>query len=97
MKRLTLPLPPNPADFVSNQLAYNRAIYDWMQRVKVSCEGTLNLNMSPCITPILSTGFTTSSIVSGTSTGTDIANALCTLIAMLTAKGIISPSITKQG
>lgn len=96
MKQLALPQPPNPESpaFKTNTLAYHRAIYDWMRQVKGLTESAHNLVAKPCGQQLQATDFTTNTAMTGTMTGTDIANALCSLVQTLTNKGIISPSIT---
>jgi hypothetical protein len=96
MKRLNLPQPPSPTlpQYRSNPAAYNQAAFEWMQRAKGLLEQAHNSVASPCGQQLLSTAFTTNTTITGTSTGTDVANFLCSLVQTLTNKGIISPSIT---
>jgi len=96
MRKLTLPTPPNPDDqkYKSNALALSRAVYQWMSQVKGLMETAHNGNASPCGQQIQVGSFTTNTTLSGTMTGTQIANGLCSLVQTLTNKGIISPSIT---
>jgi len=96
MKTLQIPHPPNPDDqrYKTNPLAYNRAVFNWMQVTKGAVEQAHNSVATPCGQQIMATAFTTNTALTGTMTGTQIANALCSLVQVLTNKGIISPSIT---
>jgi hypothetical protein len=96
MKRLSLPQPPDPDEprYKNNALAYNRAAYEWMAKVKGLAESAHNLAAAPCGQQLQVASFTTNTAISGTSTGTDVVNFLCSLVQTLTNKGIISPSIT---
>ncbi len=97
MKRVSIPNPPNPMDaqYVKNTLAYERAVYDWMTRVKGALESCSAVNDTPCAQNIVVGSYATETAVSGTSTGTDLANAVCTITAALTTKGILSPTTSK--
>ena len=95
MKRVALPSPPAPP-IEGPQLAHFRAMYDWASVLKQALETTINANMAPCTTPMLSTAFTTNTVLNGTATTTDLANVLGTLIAVLQAKGILSPTAPFQ-
>lgn len=95
-RQLSLPKPPHPEapQFKQNQMAYHRAVYDWMCQVKGLTEQAHNVATKPCGQQLQAASFSTNTAMTGTMTGTDIANALCTLVQTLTNKGIISPSIT---
>lgn len=95
MKRLVLPAPPVIQDGV-NPLAYMRQMHDWAQRVKGVLEDTAKINWSPCGQAILATNFTTNTVVSGTTTGTDLSNVVSSLVTILRAKGILSPTSTRN-
>lgn len=97
MKRLTLPQPPDPANGqYTNQLAYNRAVHDWCARVKGLVEDGWRINSAPCGQQMLATSFTTGTVVTGTTTGTDLANVVASLIQALTDKGILSPTASRS-
>jgi len=96
MRRLSLPKPPDPDQprFKTNPHAYNRAMYDWAQQVKQLTEQAHNISATPCGQQIQVSSFTTNTAISGTTTGTDLTNFVCSLVVALTNKGIISPTIT---
>lgn len=94
MKRIRLPMPPNPNDsgYATSPMAYQRAVHDWMMRTKEALETASAVNDVPAAQPLVSTSFTTNTMITGTSTGTDIANFVCSLVAVLTQRGIITPN-----
>ena len=96
MRRLSLPKPPDPDHpaFKSNPHAYSRAMYDWARQVKQLTEQAHNITASPCGQQIQVSSFTTNTALSGTATGTDLTNFVCSLVATLQDKGILSPTIT---
>jgi hypothetical protein len=88
VRRLILPpVPPNAT------LADMR---QWAAHVKSLTENYARLQSAPAGQQMLATAFTTSTICTGTTTGTDLANVVSSLIATLTSKGILSPSITRE-
>lgn len=91
MKRVIIPSPPNPEDalYRSNPLAHSRAMFDWANAVKGKIESASLVNDAPAAQTILATNFTTNTVATGTTTGTDLSNVVCSLIAALTAKGIL--------
>jgi len=94
VKKFTLPDPPNPNDiaYKSNPLAYSRAANDWMRRVKGTLEASVNQLGLPASPSFVATSYTTNTVISGTTTGTDLTNAVCSLITALTNKGILIPN-----
>jgi len=96
MKQVVIPIPPNPDDaaYKNNPMAYNRAAFHWMNETKGRIEDCSHYNDIP-IDQVLTLGsYTLSSNISGTSTGTDVSNFLCSFIASMTRKGIVSPNTT---
>lgn len=91
---IVLPTPPNPAQSPS-QTAFNQAMFAWGNRVKQAVEQAVNQIGAPAGQQFLATDFTTNTVASGTATGTDVANALASLVQTLTAKGILSPTTTR--
>lgn len=91
---LVLPTPPNPSQS-SSQSAFNQAMFAWGNRVKQLLEQAVNQATAPAGQQFLATSFTTNTVASGTATGTDVANILASLVQTLTAKGILSPTITR--
>jgi len=96
MRRLTLPNPPDPnqPSFRTNPQAYSRALYDWARQVKQLTEQAHNSVATPCGQQIQVSSFTTNTVVSGTTTGTDLTNFVCSLVQALQNKGILSPTVT---
>lgn len=93
MKIVTLTTPPNPDDFQyqKNPLGYNRAVFQWMQDTKGKLELASKQNSSPLGQAFAVSSFSTNTSLSGTSTGTDIANFICSLIAAMQNKGFTKP------
>lgn len=94
MKITVLPTPPNPDDnmFKNNPLAYQRAVYQWMQDSKGKLEQNSRQNDSPLNQAFVVSSYTLNTSLSGTSTGTDVANFICSLIAAMQKKGLITPT-----
>lgn len=94
MKRVILPIPPNADMFKNNPMGFNRAVTEWMQRTKNTLEDASKQNNSPIDQNfIVTTGYTLTTAISGTSTGTQVANFLCSLMDSLTRKGLVSPAL----
>lgn len=92
MRQIKLPNAPNPDDgqFTGNALAYHRAIYQWMNTTKGKIEQASLSNDSPIDQPfVVTTGYTLTTAISGTSTGTQVANFMCSLVTAMTKKGLI--------
>ena len=98
MRIATLPNPPDSRhpQYQSDQQKFNHAVSDWMARVKGLIEQASRLNDTPAQNPMLATDFTAMTTVSGTMTGTDVSNALATLVDTLTQKGILSPTVSRE-
>jgi hypothetical protein len=99
MKRVVLPQPPNANDvrYSNNQLAFNRDVSDWMSRVKGLLEDSDRVNNRPMGQQFVVGSFTTNTTISGTSTGTDVANFLSSLITAMQAKGVVSQTVSRSG
>jgi hypothetical protein len=93
MRLQTLPQPPV---YQSDQQAFNRAVTDWMARVKGIIDIASCINDTPAQTAMLATNYTSTQTVDGTMTGTDVTNALATLIDTLTKKGVLSPTVSRE-
>lgn len=93
---LNLPNPPDPSQYPGNPVAWQRAMYDWMAKSKSMLVDAHRSATKPCGQQFQVSTYTTTTAVTGTTTGTDLANALCSLIAALTARGIISPTISRE-
>ncbi len=93
MKQVVLAAPPNPDDsrYKGNILAYNRAMYQWATHMKGILEQESSVNNIPMDQPMVINSYTLTTSISGTSTGTDIANFVATLAATMTRRGLISP------
>ena len=95
MKRVVLPQPPNPAGMKITD--WQQAAYRWMNQVKGAVEDASRINDGPLGQQFLATNFTTNTVITGTSTGTDVSNFLASLIAAMTARGAVSPTISRSG
>lgn len=99
MRQITLPNPPNPDDWAykSNPLAFNRAQYTWMQQVKGVIESASQVNDRSMAQQFVVGSFTTNTAISGTSTGTDVANFISSLVTAMTSKGFNSQTVSRSG
>ena len=97
MKRITLPQPPDAEStlYKNNQQAFNRAVSDWLRRIKGLIEDASRVNDTPMGQPFLATNFTTNTVITGTSTLGDVADCLASLIAAMTARGLISATVSR--
>lgn len=91
MKLVVLDDPPNPDEYKYKNapLTYSRDQYQWAQRVKNKIENASSQNDTPLSQPFVVTSYTTNTQLTGTSSGTDVSNFLCTLVAALISKGLI--------
>jgi hypothetical protein len=95
MKQLNIPNPPNPAGMAP--LAWQRAVTDWMQRVKGVIQDVNNEATRPAGQQMRAENYTTNTLISGTTTDVaDVANGLATLVDVLTQRGLISPTIRRN-
>lgn len=83
-------LPPVPPEATLLQLR------QWAAQSKGLMENYARQQSSPAGQRIVATNFTTNTVCTGTTTGTDLSNVVSSLIAILTDKGILSPSITRE-
>lgn len=92
MKQVALNEPPNPDDYnyKDNQLAYNRAVFRWMTESRNRIETASHFNDIPMDQNFILGSYTLTTSLAATSTGTDISNFLCSVIAAFTRKGLIS-------
>lgn len=90
MTILALSDPPNPANYSGNPQVYNMALYQWACALKGQLTQQNRTISRPTSQSYQVTAYTTETAISGTSTGTDLANFLCTLVASLQAKGIVA-------
>jgi phosphotransferase system IIB component len=97
--RVILPQPPNPDDpaYKSNQSALARAQYWWMSRLRAAIEDSSRLNNRPMGQKFVVGTFTTNTTISGTSTGTDVANFMSSLVKAMEAKGLVSQTVSRTG
>ena len=96
MRIATLPAPPDASRYLSDQQGFNRAVTDWMGRVKGIIETASRINDTPAQTAMYAENFMSTSTINGTMTGTDVTNALATLVDTLTRKGILSPTVSRE-
>lgn len=99
MKHVVLPTPPNPDDpaYKNNPLAFNRAQFSWMAQVKGLLEDANNVNARPMAQQFAVGTFSTNTTISGTSTGTDVANFVSSLVTAMQAKGFVSQTVSRSG
>lgn len=67
-----------------------RATQDWMTRTKTTIESASRQNDTPLQQNFVVSSFSTNTALTGTSTGTDLANFLCSLVQSMTDKGLIT-------
>lgn len=93
MRVVVLPMPPNPNDaqYRGNTNSYNQAVYQWMVDMKGKLEAQSRQNDPPIGQSFAVSSYTTNTSLSGTSTGTDVANFVCSLIAAMQTKGLVKP------
>lgn len=88
MKRIILPEAPRPT---SDQNAFNQAIASWIQQSKGIIEQASKINDTPISQPfVVTSGYTLTTSIAGTSTGTQITNFLCSFISAMINKGLIT-------
>jgi hypothetical protein len=91
MKRVVLPTPPDPAFYPNNPLAWQRAVHEWMNQTKFALEQASQINDTPLDQAFQVSGsYAITTAISGTSTGTQITEFLCSLVAAMNRKGITS-------
>lgn len=92
MKIVTLDIPPDPQNgrFRANPLEFQRATATWMNSTKQKIESASRQNDTPVSQPFVVSSYTTNTALTGTSTLGDVANFVCTLIAAMIKKGIIT-------
>lgn len=94
--RLILPEPPDPDDqqYARNSMKWQRDLF----RILLDWRGKIEQASRPTIAgPMVVSTFTTTTNVTGTTTGTDLSNAFCTLIEQLTNASYVSPTISRGG
>lgn len=97
MKTTAWPDPPNPSDAqYSNPKTYNLAMYRWASQVKSELQGKGRVNDRAVALNFVPTHFTTSTVLTGTDSTTNVAQVLCTLLQALTNRGILKPNVTNQ-
>ena len=96
MKLLALPVPPNPDDASYTDLkTYARAQYQWALQMRGALLQAVNVNAQPAATPFAVGTYSTTTAVSGTTTGTDLSNFISTLVEAMTSKGLVSPTASR--
>lgn len=93
MKIVRLPVPPNPDDrqYLNNPQGWARAAFGWMNDVKGKIEAQSLQNDTPLNQNFAVSSYTTNTSLSGTSTGTDVSNFVCSIVAAMQKKGIVKP------
>jgi hypothetical protein len=95
MRYLNIAQPPDPAQFPS-PVAWQRAAHDWMQRTRGVIQDAHNEAIRPAGQQMRAENFALSTVANGTMVVADVANTLCTLIQVLTDKGLLSPTISRS-
>lgn len=91
MRTLALPDPP-----AANDPNFNSKAVGWMAKVKSELEAFGRINGTPIAQQFQVGSFTTNTALSGTSTGTDIANFVSSLVAAMISKGIVSQTVSRS-
>lgn len=89
-----LPNIPNPDDaaYKNNPVAWQRALYQALQNGFGQLNKAAQQNQTPLNQSYAVSSYSTNTALSGTSTGTDVANFVCSLVQSMTSKGIIKPA-----
>ena len=90
--------PPNPNDpaYSGNSKLYNQNMYLWACQLKSQLTQQNRTLVRPTSQSFQVTAYTTNTAIAGTSTGTDIANFVCSVVAALQNKGVIATLPTNQ-
>ena len=95
MKHITLPQPPDANRYRADPFEFMVAASEWMRQAKIRIEDASRLNDSPLGQQFLSTNFTTNTVVSESTTGTDLSNFVASLVQAMTDRGIVSPTVRR--
>lgn len=99
VRRVILPAPPDAHDQkYSGDDGVRALLLDicvCLGQWKGALENYSRLQSAPAGQQLQATAFTTQTVITGTSTGTDVANFVATFVAALTAKGIVSPTVSR--
>jgi len=91
MRKIILTQPPKP---VTDQMVYNQAVYQWMLQTKIIIEQASALNDTPMNQNfVVTTGYALTTAISGTSTGTQVANFLCSFVNAMINKGLVTQAM----
>lgn len=98
MRHLNIPDPPDPngIQYKGNALAWQRASFDWMKKLKGVVQDSHNQLSNPCGQQFIASAFTTNTTATGTTTGTDLSNVVASLVQTLTQGGVLSPTISRN-
>lgn len=98
MKRVILPQPPNAGDvqYRNNVQKFMMDASDWMRRTKGILEDASRINDIPLGQHLLATNFTTNTVVSGTTTGTDLSNFVASMVQAFTDRGVVSATVRRS-
>lgn len=93
MKRVVLPIPPDPAQpgFAGSPHQWQAAAFKWMQSVKQLMDDANRINAAPMGQQFQVGAFTTNTTIAGTTTGTDLSNYVASLTEAMTTAGYVSP------
>lgn len=92
--RVLLPSPPDPsaARYRNDQHAWMRDVHQMLLDWRGKLELFSRTSQTPA-GPMYSTAFTTNTVVTGTTTGTDLSNAVSTLIQQLITASVLAPNV----
>lgn len=96
MKRVILPQPPDADQYRNNVPGFMNAASDWMRQTKGILENASRINNIPLGQPFLATNFTTNTVVSGTTTGTDLANFVASIVQAFSDRGVVSATVSRS-
>lgn len=94
-RRVILPQPPNPANLSVKD--WQAQVYTWMNTVKGLLQDASSVNNAPLGQAFVVGSFTTNTTVNGTTTGTDLSNFVSSFIQAMTARGAVSPTVSRRG
>lgn len=96
MKLIALADPPNPANYMTNQKAYNQAMYQWATNLKSQLTADTRVSNRSVAQSFQVSNYTLANTLTGTDTSTNLPSVVCTLIAALIKKNIIAPQSINQ-
>lgn len=97
MRTITIPDPPTLEQHGGNMLSWARAQTAWAQRMKGMVQTAINDNAKPCGQQFIAQDYNLNTVASGTYAAVgDLADVVASLVYVLTQKGILSPTVTRE-